>query len=243
MQAMFSNVEENETFVQGLTTIKNFDEYTLNHSVNVCLLALSLGKRLGLDRNELVDLAIGAFFHDYGKLDVPKEILLKPGKLDEGERFLLQAKEVNPQLRELHFNLALLHEERQELSQAADEYRLELEINPYSFRASFNLSRIYRFLKDDREEEKYLNKTMEINPNFPLSYFYLARVYLNRGTMYPEAISLTEKGIALNPPKVDLPLGYFLLADLYNRLGEQAKSQENLEKGKALVAENQKKED
>ena len=42
MQAMFSNVEENETFVQGLTTIKNFDEYTLNHSVNVCLLALSL---------------------------------------------------------------------------------------------------------------------------------------------------------------------------------------------------------
>jgi arylsulfatase A-like enzyme/Tfp pilus assembly protein PilF len=170
-------------------------------------------------------------------------VLVKQGKLDEGERFLLQAKEVNPQLRELHFNLALLHEERQEFSQAADEYRLELENNPYSFRASFNLSRIYRFLKDDREEERYLNKTMEINPHFSLSYFYLARIYLNRGTMYQEAIALTEKGISLNPPKVDLPLGYFLLADLYNRLGEQAKSQENLEKGKALVAETQKKED
>lgn len=90
MQAMFNNVEENETFVHGLTTIKNFDEYTLNHSVNVCLLALSLGKRLGLDRNELVDLAIGAFFHDYGKLDVPKEILLKPGKLDENERKIIE---------------------------------------------------------------------------------------------------------------------------------------------------------
>jgi HD-GYP domain-containing protein (c-di-GMP phosphodiesterase class II) len=90
MQALFSNVEEDEAFIQGLTTIKNFDEYTLNHSVNVCLLALSLGKRLGLDRNELVDLAIGAFFHDYGKLDVPKEILLKPGKLDEGERMIIE---------------------------------------------------------------------------------------------------------------------------------------------------------
>jgi len=90
MQAMFKNVEENETFVQGLTTIKNFDEYTLNHSVNVCLLSLSLGKRLGLDRNELVDLAIGAFFHDYGKLDIPKEILLKPGKLDADEREIIK---------------------------------------------------------------------------------------------------------------------------------------------------------
>lgn len=169
-------------------------------------------------------------------------VYVKQGKLDEGERYLLQAKEVNPQLRELHFNLALLHEERQELSQAAEEYKSELEINPYSFRASFNLSRIYRFLKDDREEERYLNKTMDINPNFPLSYFYLARVYLNRGTQYREAISLTEKGIALNPPKADLPLGYFLLADLYNRLGESAKSQENLEKGKALVSENTRKD-
>lgn len=90
MQALFDNVEEDEAFIQGLTTIKNFDEYTLNHSVNVCLLALSLGKRLGLDRNELVDLAIGAIFHDYGNLDIPKEILLKPGKLDESERDIIE---------------------------------------------------------------------------------------------------------------------------------------------------------
>jgi len=90
MQVMFSNVEEDEAFIHGLTTIKNFDEYILNHSVNVCLLALSLGKRLGLDRNELIDLAIGAFFHDYGKLDIPKEILLKPGKLDENERKIIE---------------------------------------------------------------------------------------------------------------------------------------------------------
>ncbi|MBN1223270.1 MAG: HD-GYP domain-containing protein [Candidatus Aminicenantes bacterium] len=90
MQTLFNNVEENETFVQGLTTIKNFDEYTLNHSVNVCLLSISLGKRLGLDRNELVDLGISAFFHDYGKLDIPKEILLKPGKLDSEERVVIE---------------------------------------------------------------------------------------------------------------------------------------------------------
>ncbi len=170
-------------------------------------------------------------------------VYVKLGRLDEAEDYLLIADETNPQLRELHFNLALLSEERQDLTKAAEEYRLELENNPYNFRASFNLSRIYRFLKDDREEEKYLNKAMEINPNFPLSYFYLARIYLSRGTMYQEAIVLTEKGIELNPPQKDLPLGYFLLADIYNRLGQPAKSQENLEKGKALVEENSKKDE
>lgn len=90
MQSLFNNIADNETFVHGLTTIKNFDEYTLNHSVNVCLLSISLGKRLGLDRNELMDLGISAFFHDYGKLDIPKEILLKPGKLDKKEREIIE---------------------------------------------------------------------------------------------------------------------------------------------------------
>jgi len=90
IQSMINHIVHNESFIHGLTTIKNFDEYTLNHSINVCLLSLSLGKRLGLERNELVDLGISAFFHDYGKLDIPKEILDKPGKLDEAEREVIE---------------------------------------------------------------------------------------------------------------------------------------------------------
>lgn len=86
MQSIFNHIAGNESFVHGLTNIKNFDEYTLNHSVNVCILSISLGKKLGLDRNELVDLGLAAFFHDFGKLDIPKNILVKPGKLDNGER-------------------------------------------------------------------------------------------------------------------------------------------------------------
>jgi HD-GYP domain-containing protein (c-di-GMP phosphodiesterase class II) len=86
MQSIFNHLSENESFLYGMTNIKNFDEYTLNHSVNVCILTISLGKKLGLDRNELVDLGLAAFFHDFGKLDIPKQILLKPGKLDADER-------------------------------------------------------------------------------------------------------------------------------------------------------------
>ncbi len=90
MQSIFNHIVENESFIYGLTNIKNYDEYTLNHSVNVCILSIALGRRLGLARNELVNLGIAAFFHDLGKLDTPKEILDKPDKLTDEERDIIQ---------------------------------------------------------------------------------------------------------------------------------------------------------
>ncbi|MCX7974161.1 MAG: HD domain-containing protein [Candidatus Aminicenantes bacterium] len=90
MQALFTHIVDNEAFVFGLTNIKNFDEYTLNHSINVCLLSIALGRRLGLDRNELIELGISAFFHDFGKIETPKEILDKPAKLEPHERAVIE---------------------------------------------------------------------------------------------------------------------------------------------------------
>jgi len=85
MQSIINLVSQNESFMIGLTNIKNYDEYTLNHSTNVTVLAICFGRRLGLERKELVDLGVSAFFHDMGKLEIPPEILNKPGKLDDSE--------------------------------------------------------------------------------------------------------------------------------------------------------------
>jgi HD-GYP domain-containing protein (c-di-GMP phosphodiesterase class II) len=90
MQSIYNHIVDNESFVFGLTNLKNHDEYTLNHSVNVCLLATALGRRLGLNRGELVDLGIAAFFHDLGKIDTPVEILNKPAKLSVEEREIME---------------------------------------------------------------------------------------------------------------------------------------------------------
>jgi len=163
------------------------------------------------------------------------------GNLDEAENYLQKAVDLNPQLRNLHYNLAQLYEEKDDLQQAIKEYQAELENIPHNFRASFNLSRIYRILGQTEDEQKYLEKTREINPNFPLSYFYLARIYLNQGENYDEAIFLAKRGIELKPEKKDLPLGYFLLADLYNRIGDSVKSSEYARKGKELVQSNSEK--
>ncbi len=90
MQSIYNHIVDNESFVFGMTNLKNYDDYTLNHSVNVCLLATALGRRLGLNRGEIVDLGIAAFFHDLGKLETPLEILNKPAQLDEGEREIME---------------------------------------------------------------------------------------------------------------------------------------------------------
>jgi len=68
-----------------MTQLKMRDEYTAQHSLNVCILALTLGRHLGMDVDSLNMLGTGALLHDIGKLRTPLEILNKPDKLDEEE--------------------------------------------------------------------------------------------------------------------------------------------------------------
>ncbi len=84
-QTMVDLVLEDESLMLGLTTIRDYDDYTYTHSVNVALLAMTLGKRIGLSQIFLEQLGICGMFHDLGKVEVPKEILLKPDMLDTGE--------------------------------------------------------------------------------------------------------------------------------------------------------------
>jgi HD-GYP domain-containing protein (c-di-GMP phosphodiesterase class II) len=74
-----------------LTHLKSRDEYTATHCVNVCVLALTVGRFLGLKPNALFPLGLGALLHDLGKLRVPQEILNKPGRLTEEEFQLMKA--------------------------------------------------------------------------------------------------------------------------------------------------------
>ena len=74
----------------ALSTVKDYDEYTYSHSVNVSVLCISFGQRLGLRRSELVELGMAGLFHDVGKLAVPINILNKPGKFDDTEWQIMQ---------------------------------------------------------------------------------------------------------------------------------------------------------
>lgn len=65
--------------------LRDYDNYTYQHSVNVCILGIILGKKLGLNRSELKVLGYGLILHDYGKTTIPIEIINKPTKLTKEE--------------------------------------------------------------------------------------------------------------------------------------------------------------
>lgn len=76
---------EQDEFLIAMTAIKDYDEYTYHHSVNVSILSVTLGHRLGLGKKALTELGLVALFHDIGKLEVPPEILNKPTNFNEDE--------------------------------------------------------------------------------------------------------------------------------------------------------------
>ena len=69
----------------ALTAVKNYDEYTFNHSVNVCIYTTALAETLTTDPEEVVRIAQAALLHDVGKILIADEILYKPGRLSDAE--------------------------------------------------------------------------------------------------------------------------------------------------------------
>lgn len=66
------------------------DAYTQGHVERVSTLAVSLGQKLGLPESEIEALRLGGILHDLGKIAVPRDILNKPGPLDQEERKIIE---------------------------------------------------------------------------------------------------------------------------------------------------------
>jgi len=69
----------------SVARLKNHDDYTYLHSMAVCGLMISLGKKLGLEADQLRRVGMAGLLHDVGKAAVPLAILNKPGKLSDDE--------------------------------------------------------------------------------------------------------------------------------------------------------------
>jgi len=91
VQAIVDSVLHDESFLLGLTTIKNHDEYTFNHCVNVCVYSVAFGQRLGLSKSRLGQLGMAALFHDLGKVEIAWDILNKPEGLSQEEWELMKS--------------------------------------------------------------------------------------------------------------------------------------------------------
>ena len=82
IQNIVDLIRQDESMLLGLTTLRCYDQYTHNHSVNVSLLSLALANRVGYPKAALEDLGVAALFHDMGKTSIPFDILNKSEELN-----------------------------------------------------------------------------------------------------------------------------------------------------------------
>jgi len=82
---MSTMLKRNRDAMLALTLIKNFDEYTYNHSVNVAVLSLALADGLGIPERDKIDVGIAGLLHDVGKTQLALALIRKPGSLTPEE--------------------------------------------------------------------------------------------------------------------------------------------------------------
>lgn len=90
VDSLAQSVAQNRTALLALTALKEYDNYTFTHMVNVCILTMAQARSLGIDGALLREFGIAGLMHDIGKVKTPRDILNKPDKLSESEFALMR---------------------------------------------------------------------------------------------------------------------------------------------------------
>lgn len=85
VEGLADAVTQNRTALVALTAMRNYDNYTFTHMVNVSILTMGQARALGIEGRLLREFGLSALMHDIGKVRTPKEILNKPDKLTDAE--------------------------------------------------------------------------------------------------------------------------------------------------------------
>jgi arylsulfatase A-like enzyme/Tfp pilus assembly protein PilF len=161
-------------------------------------------------------------------------VYLEQKMLEPAEEEFRVALKMRPRIPDAHYNLGVLYEEKGDLKEAMEEYKKEIEIHPNAYPAHFNLALLYRKMGLLRDQIRGLREAIDSNKNFSRAYLFLAKAYCDLNENYDEAISLAKKGLELDPEADSAPLGHYVLADIYNRLGRHKDYSSELQKGKLL---------
>jgi arylsulfatase A-like enzyme/predicted Zn-dependent protease len=147
---------------------------------------------------------------------------------DRAEPILLEVINGSPKWPLAQFNLGLLSEERGRLEEARAAYAREVESYPAEFKARFNLGKILFKLGDRSESLEQMREIVRITPKLAEGHLFLARGLLYEDVPLDEVKAAVDKGLALAETAELKAMGYFLLADVYNRMQEPEKMKEAL---------------
>ncbi|MDR0361769.1 MAG: HD-GYP domain-containing protein [Planctomycetota bacterium] len=129
IQNMIDILSADENILLGLGTIRDYDDYTYTHSVNVAILSMCLAKRLGLSRTLVEQVGLCGIFHDLGKVDIPTEIITKAGRLTDEEFDLIKKHPIYSIRQIMHF--AVEHELKAKFVLSPFEHHLGINFTGY----------------------------------------------------------------------------------------------------------------
>ena len=91
VQLLIFKVARSNAALGQILAVKQYENLTYCHSVNVAMLSLLIGRHIGLDAGAIAALVEAALLHDIGKTRIPLDVVKKPGALDKRERKLIEA--------------------------------------------------------------------------------------------------------------------------------------------------------
>ncbi len=112
-----NNMKDN---LVNLLSLKIYDDYTYTHSINTGIITMIYGKYLKIDDKTLLEIGLGGFIHDIGKLKIPYKLIHKKDPLSEEEYKIIKKHSIhgyelikdNSQISQLVKDIVLLHHEK-----------------------------------------------------------------------------------------------------------------------------------
>ncbi len=161
------------------------------------------------------------------------ESQIQLAKFEAAEKNLREALRLNPDLPMAHYDLGVLYEARGDLPRAAEAYEAELKVSQQTYQAHFNLAKILSKANRVNDAVKHFKAAVDVNPSFGSGYLYLAKALLDAGELR-ESESAALKGLETNPEPNVKPLGHYVLADVYTRMGREREAARHVALGRQL---------
>ena len=149
---------------------------------------------------------------------------------DAAEKALTEAIAAKRDQAMAHYDLGLVHEARGNLLAAMAAYEAEIARSPKLFQPHFNLAKLLSKSGRASEALAHFRAAVEKQPDFGTGYLYLAKAALDAGDL-KEAEQAAVRGLASAPDPAMAPLGHYVLADVYSRLGRDADAQRQVAAG------------
>jgi arylsulfatase A-like enzyme/lipopolysaccharide biosynthesis regulator YciM len=146
------------------------------------------------------------------------EAQIERSRHDEAEKNLREALRLKPDLVMAHYDLGLIAEAKNDNDRAVQEYQTELDHHPTVYQAHFNLAKLMSRAGRTADAVDHFRAAVSANHAFAAGYLYLAKSLLDAGAL-KESEEAALAGLAANPDGELRPLGHFVLADVYSRMG------------------------